>query len=148
MRGAIIAAPAIVGLICLLSCGTAVAARLDKGNLKECIGKPYDAYMRFYPELFDPIYKGTKRATSRMGVRCFDAGSIIPMTDMEKKPAGLVRIEKSLLTTWDAISEDVAKAEGTTAERLKAGLLSIYGEAIKTSGVTVVYFRYAGKPRQ
>jgi uncharacterized protein YqfB (UPF0267 family) len=111
-----------------------------------CLGQPLLSELAFSPEFKQPILKGQKQATTRLGVRCFVEGQKIRMTDPTKKVVwGQLTVKNVTHTSYDALTPEVAAREGTSLESLRKGLLGIYGEKVRTEPLTVVDFAPAAR---
>jgi uncharacterized protein YqfB (UPF0267 family) len=111
-----------------------------------CLGQPLLTELAFSPEFKQPVLKGEKKATTRLGVRCFAEGQKIRMTDPTKKITwGTLTVKGITHTTFNALTPEIAAREGASLDGLKAGLIGIYGEKIRTEPVTVVDFAPAAR---
>lgn len=99
-------------------------------------------FIAFNLALIPKVLSKKKRATTRIGIRTFAVGSLVKLTDPEGTPFGAAIIESVNHTTLDGLTEQLAVDEGTTLVELKKNLIKIYGEPIKTSPVSVIYFSY------
>ena len=113
----------------------------DLTNKPECKNAQPPQNIVFNNEFFESIRSGRKIATTRKGIRCFKAGQIVSALDNEKNEVLKLTIKEVLEKTFYTLDEKTARAEDATLEELQIGLVEIYGEEIKNSPLSVIYFQ-------
>jgi len=114
---------------------------VDLSKHPDCANKPSGDSIAFNAEFFKPILAGKKVATTRKGIRCFKTGQIVSAKDTDGKDHFKLKITKVEERTFANLDDKLAQAEDTTLADLKEGLIEIYGEEIKTSPLSVIYFK-------
>ena len=93
----------------------------------------------FASKFIDMIDEGVKTTTVRRGERNYMPG-IYDLYNPAKSVHGFVRIAGTKVTTFGALTDDVAKTDGfNSVNELKGELLSFYPDLTDESSVTIVY---------
>lgn len=114
--------------------------RRNPMNTEECKRSTPLQEIRFLEKFVDDLKSNVKRATTRRGIRCVKAGMRLKATDPDGKHLGTLMVSKAILLRYHEINKEIAKAENTTIEGLKRGLVSIYGPEIKKQNLTAIFF--------
>lgn len=117
----------------------------DLMGAPECKDRPALDSIKFNNEFFSDIESGKKVATTRIRIRCYQAGSTVKMLDQANTDKGAAQITKVSKLTFAQLTEDHAKKENCTLQELQEGLLEIYGPEVKTSDLSFVEFQIPPK---
>ena len=93
-------------------------------------------------ELIPRVFNGSKRATTRKGVKKYHLGEVW-FTSGNGDKIGPYKIDKLEIVEWDDLSSELARIEGyQNVEELKDALIEIYGgeNIFQSDEFTVVYF--------
>lgn len=104
----------------------------------------------FGERLIRAVLSGKKTATSGpakdpedRGVR---AGQTVALTDMNGKVRGRLRVTRVQLKRWGDFDETLARQEGTTLARLRAGMRTANGSLPPSEPMRVIHFRLLKAP--
>jgi uncharacterized protein YqfB (UPF0267 family) len=127
----------ILGLLCIASQSRAEA-------LATCPGPTAEPLQLHYPsDIVGSVLAGKITTTVRKGTRCFKAGDVLKLVDPKDatKVFGSVKVSAVEFIYFNQISQKLAAGQGLTVPEQQAQLVKIYGEEIKNSDLTGIYYQ-------